>query len=359
MARYRSRRSSRRSASQSAASLLALALPAPIQRVADTRLGPLLMLVGVPVMLVAGLLQVNWSNGLPTVAVDPQVAADVIQRTRDGYNNLDQQGRLGNLASDLIGGVSNAANQYNYGQTGYPTTQSAQTRVPSASGNWASGNWAGGSSANFPSTQPQSQLNHYTTTPSSTYPATQSSSQASIPWGQSSTHNANTSYPQQQTYSSQQPTYSQPSTYNPSTYAPPAARSQATGIPAGYYQQAASPSDNRNLTQQQLYQQQQYQLQQQQLYEQQLRDQQYRQWLAQQQQLGAQPTSTQQYSSAGQPQYDAYGRPVSTVYSQPTYNYAQPAAQPTRQSSQLPSTQYGQPGYNQGYLPSINSNGRY
>ena len=301
MARYRSRRSSRRSASQSAASLLALALPAPIQRVADTRLGPLLMLIGVPSMIVAGLLHVNWNNGLPSVTVDPQAAANVLQKTRDGYNNFEQQGGLqdlGNAASDFLHGISNATQGFNppasYGQT-YPT---APARAPSA---------------NFPSTQPTTTLRDYRNT----------TTQPTNP------------YAQQPTFNIQQPTYQPPQTYaQQPTYASP-----------GYNQQAASPSDSRNQTslqQQQLYQQQQYQYQQQ-LYEQQLRDQQYRQWLAQQQVAG-----TQQPASSGYQQLDAYGRPVSTAYGQqPTNNYVQPT------------TQSGQQNYNQGAVPNANTHGRY
>jgi len=283
--------------------LLALALPAPIQRVADTRLGPLLMLVGVPSMLVAGLLQVNWSHGLPSVAVDPQAAATVLQRTRDGYSNLEQnleqQGGLGHLASDFLNGVSHSSHDYKYGQS-YPTTQqTAPTRVPTA---------------NFPSTQPQSASAQrdprYTTT------------QPTNSWGQQPT------YSQQQNYS-QQPTYSQPPTY----------AQQPTFSQSGYHPQASSPSDTRNLTQQQLYQQQ----KQQQLYEQQLRDQQYRQWQAQQQ-----PSGKQQQAAAGyQQQFDTYGRPISTGYAQPTNGYSQPT------------NQYGQQNYNQGFAPNANTNGRY
>jgi len=239
------------------------------------------MLVGVPAMLVAGLLQVNWSNGLPSVTVDPQAAATVLQKTRDGYSNLEQnleqQGGLGHFASDLFNGVSHSSHEYNYGQS-YPTTQqTAPTRVPTA---------------NFPSTQPQSASAQrdprYTTT------------QPTNSWGQQPTY-------------SQQPTYTQQPTYSQSSY----------------NQHAASPSDTRNLTQQQLYQQQQ-------LNEQQLRDQQYRQWQSQQQASGAQ-----------QQQFDTYGRPVSTGYAQPTNGYAQPT------------TQNGQQNYNQGFAPNANTNGRY
>ena len=55
MARSR-RRTSRHTTTQRAAGLIALALPAPVQRVADTRIGSLIMLVGVPAMIVFGLL---------------------------------------------------------------------------------------------------------------------------------------------------------------------------------------------------------------------------------------------------------------------------------------------------------------
>ncbi len=341
MARYRSRRTSRRTASQSAASLLALALPAPVQRVADTRLGPLLMLVGLPCMLVAGYLQINWSNGLPTVVVDPQAASKAIAGVEHHYNNFDRQGGLedlGHAATDFLNGVSHSSHSYGastvpangWGQSAFPTTQ------PTAP--------ARNTSASFPSTQPstgQRDFRYTTTQPTGSY-------------AQQSSHNSQPTYAQQQAHQqtyAQHPSYSQPgysqSGYSQSGYSQSGYTQPGYSQPS-YSQQVASPSDQRTLTQQQLYQQ-----QQQQIYEQQLREQQYRQWLAQQ-------ASTQQPTQTGaQQSYDAYGRPVSTGYSPTTgysqsNGYAQPAAGYTQ-----PASQYGQPNYNQSYVPSANTHGRY
>ncbi len=145
MARYRSRRNTRRTASQTAASLLALALPAPVQRVADTRIGPLLMLVGVPTMLALGLLNIDWSNGAPNLSIDQRRASELQNVTRETLNRFETQGGLqglGHAASELINHAQSYANQYNnpyanqYGQqsntysqpSGYAQSQYGQSQ---------------------------------------------------------------------------------------------------------------------------------------------------------------------------------------------------------------------------------------
>lgn len=84
----RRRRKKRRSATRSTASLLALALPAPLQRLASSPFGPLLMFLGLPAMLVAGLLQVDWENGAPHLKVNPEKASELGQVVQDRLGNL-------------------------------------------------------------------------------------------------------------------------------------------------------------------------------------------------------------------------------------------------------------------------------
>ncbi len=93
MARSR-RRTSRRTVSQRAAGLIALALPAPVQRIADTRIGSLLMLVGFPVMILFGLLNVTWVDGFPTFSLNRNKAIELGNVAREKINDLENQAAL-------------------------------------------------------------------------------------------------------------------------------------------------------------------------------------------------------------------------------------------------------------------------
>ncbi len=334
MARYRSRRTTRRTASQTAASLLALALPAPVQRVADTRVGPLLMLVGVPTMLALGLLNIDWSNGTPNLSIDQRRASELHHATRETINKFDTQGGLqglGQAATDLINQAQSYA-QNPYGSNPYAQDPYSQNPYANPS-----------STSNLPaahsSTHAQSQPAWPTRNSGAAFPSTQPTTTAS---------NAN----QQNWRTTSQQIYSQP-TYAQQTQQP-TAHAQQTVIPSppitsrpihnqamrknSYAAQAASPSDHQSAAayqQQLLYQQQ----QQQQLYEQQLRAYQYQQWLAQQQ-ATQQPTY-----GATQQQTDAYGRPVNTGNWQTSPGYAAPNYSNSQFGSQ------GTTNYNQGTLP--------
>ncbi len=84
----RRRRKQRRSATRNTASLLALALPAPLQRLANSPVGPLLMFIGLPAMLVAGLLQVDWQSGAPHLTVNAEKASELGQAVQDRLGTL-------------------------------------------------------------------------------------------------------------------------------------------------------------------------------------------------------------------------------------------------------------------------------
>ncbi len=104
MARSR-RRTSRRTTSQRAAGLIALALPAPVQRFADTRIGSLLMLLGFPIMILFGLLNVTWVDGFPTFSLNRNKAAELRKAASEKFNDLEHQAVLqhwGQPAVDLL-----------------------------------------------------------------------------------------------------------------------------------------------------------------------------------------------------------------------------------------------------------------
>ena len=101
MARSR-RRISRRTPFQRAAGLVALALPAPVQRIADTRIGSLLMLVGFPVMILFGLLNVTWVDGFPTFSLNRNKAAELGNVAREKISDLENQAVLQNWGQSTV-----------------------------------------------------------------------------------------------------------------------------------------------------------------------------------------------------------------------------------------------------------------
>ncbi len=133
MARSR-RRTSRRTTSQRAAGLIALALPAPVQRVADTRLGSLIMLVGVPTMIVFGLLNVTWVDGFPTFTLNRNKATELRNAASQQLNNLEHQAAVQNWGQPAIE-LMHAAQGPNHAHyaPGLPSTQSQD---PSQAYDW-------------------------------------------------------------------------------------------------------------------------------------------------------------------------------------------------------------------------------
>ena len=210
MARSR-RRTVRRTTTQRAAGLIALALPAPVQRVADTRLGSLLMLVGVPVAILFGLLNITWVDGFPSFTFNRNKAAE-----------------LRNVASQHINNLENEAMSQNWGQATIDFLHAAQGPnhehpIP------------------FPSTRPQATSSSYNSQQPS-YPAQQYGQQAQYQQPQYPA-----SYQQQQypaSYSQQQypANYQQP---NQQPYQQGYAQPYQQQPPQAQYQQPYSAQPSR------------------------------------------------------------------------------------------------------------------
>ena len=243
----RSRRNTRRSTSRNAASLLALALPAPLQRLANSQGGPLLMFFGFPAMLVVGLLQIDWQNGAPHLKVNAEKASELREAVQGRLGNLENQPIVQQWEQTALDAWR--SHQQSNPQQQYPQPQPAQPGsvvagnppsgwAPSVSTandpyGSASGPAVRNSAAPFPSTNPPSSQYISTQTPAQAVATTPNYSRAEQPYSgqQSSGQQPNP----QQNYSAQQ-----------------------------YQQQPYSQQQNQQ--QQQLYQQQAYQ---QQLYQQQ------------------------------------------------------------------------------------------
>lgn len=121
MARTRRRK---RTSTQRIAGLVAIGLPAPMQRVADTRLGSLMMLIFIPAMIISGVLTVDWKNGTPSLNLNRNKAQELKQKATKELNQWSQDGTLQNWQANVE-----------------KAWQQAQQNVPSSQNNNAQGSW--------------------------------------------------------------------------------------------------------------------------------------------------------------------------------------------------------------------------
>ncbi len=285
----RSRRKYRRSSSQRVASLVALALPAPIQRVADTRLGPMLIFIAVPAMIIFGLLQVNWQNGTPHLTINSDKAQEIREVARNRLNEIDSRGALQHLEQTAVDAWNTA--QGRAVQSGYSSPQFNNPNAGPFAYGTQSGQVASGSTSApiaFPSTKPNQSYQQPNFTNSG--PVTNWS--GSTGYGASQSSVTTTASPQANTLAYQQQLQQQ-QLYQQQLY-------QKQLYDQQQYQQ-------QQYQQQQLFEQQRYQ---QQLYEQQLR----------QQQPSAQSTWQPQANPTYAQQYDQYGRSVAVPSGNATQN---------------------------------------
>jgi hypothetical protein len=197
----RSTRLRNRSTSQKAISLLASGLPAPVQRVAQSSIGSKLLLWGIPALLIAGVLHLDWEGGIPHLSVDRQRAAELEQVAREKLEKINP--------ATIQQWENSARNLWQEAQSSsYPKRQT------------------------IPNTFNPSQQAAYQYPPPASYPQ--------------SNHQPNYQPTQQPNYQQQyqQPTYAQP-TYNQPTYQQP----------QPYYPQQPTQPPNYQPQQYQSYQQ--------------------------------------------------------------------------------------------------------
>jgi hypothetical protein len=76
----------KKSTIQTAAALATMGMPAPVQQVASSKLGSLVMIVGGLILVATGAITISWQGGLPSVKVNEaraeQLKQEVQQRAR-------------------------------------------------------------------------------------------------------------------------------------------------------------------------------------------------------------------------------------------------------------------------------------
>jgi len=76
-------RKSKESYAQQVVGLATSGLPAPVQKMAKSKLGSKLLLLLVPILIASGVISISWSGGLPSISVNQQRAAVVGEKVKD------------------------------------------------------------------------------------------------------------------------------------------------------------------------------------------------------------------------------------------------------------------------------------
>lgn len=78
-----SKKKSKKSTVQMVAAVATAGMPAPVQKVASSKLGSLLLCAAAAVAAATGAITVSWKGGMPSVTVNEAKAEELKQRVRD------------------------------------------------------------------------------------------------------------------------------------------------------------------------------------------------------------------------------------------------------------------------------------
>ena len=221
MGRYRRKR---KSSTQRIASLVALGLPAPVQRVADTKLGSLLMLIFIPAMIISGVLTVDWENGHPKINIDRIKAKALKDKATTEFNQLSKDGTLQQWQNNAQQFWNNAQNNM------------AQPTQPNA-GNlaWPSQNgWQNQGQKVFPSTSPASSQSNFANQAPNQWQGNQGYTQGN--WQQPNQNNTGGTWANNQTGYGNQPVYNSQPGYAQPGYSQPGYNTQPGNAQPSYTQ---------------------------------------------------------------------------------------------------------------------------
>lgn len=68
-------------------------MPQPVRTVLGSRPGALLTMIAAPVLVVTGVVSIQWNGGLPNVSIDRQRAKELEARAVDSLQKLREQDR--------------------------------------------------------------------------------------------------------------------------------------------------------------------------------------------------------------------------------------------------------------------------
>lgn len=227
MGRYRRKR---KSSTQRIASLVALGLPAPVQRVADTKLGSLLMLIFIPAMIISGVLTVDWENGHPKINIDRMKAKALKDKATTEFTQLSKDGTLRQWQDNAQQFWNNAQN--NMSQP--PQSNSGNLTWPSQAG------WQNQGQKVFPSTNPASSQGNFANQAPNQWQGNQGYAQGN--WQQPSQNNTGVTWANNQPGYSNQPGYNSQPGYAQPGYTQPGYNAQPGYAQPGYAQPGFNPA---------------------------------------------------------------------------------------------------------------------
>ena len=90
------------SITQSLIGVATTGMPQPVRSVLGSRLGSLLIMIAAPILLVTGVVSIQWDHGLPKVSVDRQRAKEIEAKAVDSLQKLrEKEGGLLESQPDL------------------------------------------------------------------------------------------------------------------------------------------------------------------------------------------------------------------------------------------------------------------
>ena len=66
-------------------------MPPPVRSVLGTRLGSLVILIALPILVITGVVSIQWNSGLPQVSIDSQRAKEIEAKAVDSLQKLREQ----------------------------------------------------------------------------------------------------------------------------------------------------------------------------------------------------------------------------------------------------------------------------
>ncbi len=90
--------------SQNLVGVATVGMPPPVRSVLGSRLGSLLLLIILPILVITGVVSIQWNNGVPKVSIDRERAKEVRTEAMDSLQNLREreQGLLSSRPGYLI-----------------------------------------------------------------------------------------------------------------------------------------------------------------------------------------------------------------------------------------------------------------
>ncbi len=66
-------------------------MPPPVRSILGSRLGSLLLMIALPILVITGVVSIQWNSGVPKVSIDRQRAKEIEVKAVDSLQKLREQ----------------------------------------------------------------------------------------------------------------------------------------------------------------------------------------------------------------------------------------------------------------------------